>query len=174
VLARALGFDDSRLEQVAIAGLHPTRGAEIVIGDAVVGAVGEVDPLVLENFAINERVAWLEVDLDRLLALPHGAPEYRAISRYPSSDIDLAFEVDESVPAAAVGATVRAAGGPLLADLALFDVYRGQGVPDGRRSLAYRLRLQAPDRTLTDQDISGVREHVIAAVARDHAASLRG
>jgi phenylalanyl-tRNA synthetase beta chain len=173
VLARALGFDAHRLEQVSVAGLHPTRAAEITIGDVVVGAVGEIDPLVLENFAINERVAWLEIDLDRLLALPHGTPEYRAISRYPSSDIDLAFEVDETVPAAAVEATLRGAAGPLLADLALFDVYRGQGVPEGRRSLAYRLRLQAADRTLTEQDIAGVRDQVVAAVARDHGASLR-
>jgi phenylalanyl-tRNA synthetase beta chain len=174
VVADALAVADTRLEQVAVEGMHPTRSAEILVGDTLVGVVGEIDPAVLSAFAINERVGWLELDLGRLLELPHGDRAYTPISRYPSSDIDLAFEVAEHVAASAVEATITEAAGPLLVDLRLFDVYRGPGLPDDHRSLAFTLRLQASDRTLTDRDIAEVRERVIGAVASAHGARLRG
>lgn len=178
VLAEALSFEGHRLEQVAVAGLHPTRSAEIVATspdgtDVVIGAVGEIDPSVLDRFAVAERVGWLEVDLDQLLDLPHGDHDYHPISRHPSSDFDLAFEVPETTSAAAVERTVVEAAGPLLASVRLFDVYRGPGVANGHRSLAYRLRLQAPDRTLTDADTAELRARVVDAVAEQHAAVLR-
>ena len=94
MVAEALAVSGWRLEQVAVAGLHPTRAAEIVVGDDIVGAVGEIDPGVLQDFGIEERVAWLELDLDTLLVQPHDDRPYQLVSRYPSSDIDLAFEVD--------------------------------------------------------------------------------
>ena len=95
------------------------------------------------------------------------------ISRYPSSDVDLAFAVAEDVPAGAIDATLREAAGDLLADLWLFDVYRDATLGEGRRSLAYRLRLQAADRTLTDADVAAVRAAGIEAVTARHGASLR-
>nr|MBA2496842.1 phenylalanine--tRNA ligase subunit beta [Acidimicrobiia bacterium] len=84
------------------------------------------------------------------------------------------FEVDDAVPAAAVLATATAAGAPLLVSAELFDAYRGAGVADGHRSLAVRLRFQAPDRTLTDADLRHARQGVIDAVEAAHAAHLRG
>jgi len=174
VLADALAIADTRLEQVAVDGLHPTRSAEILVANEVVGAVGEIDPAVASAFGIGARVGWLELDLGRLLELPHGNRDYTPISRYPSSDIDLAFEVEEHVAAAALEATVAEAAGPLLVDVRLFDVYRGVGLPEGHRSLAFTLRLQASDRTLTDRDIAEVRSRVIDAIAARHGARLRG
>ena len=123
---------------------------------------------------IGERVAYLGVDLDTLLALPHGDRTYRPFSLYPSSDIDLAFEVDDDVPASAVEDEIRRAAGELLWSVRLFDVYRGDGVGEGRRSLAYALRLQAPDRTLTDADVAQVRTTVVDSVEAALPASLRG
>ncbi len=155
-------------------GLHPSRTARIEVGGVSVGNVGEVDPGVLEAFEVPERVAWLEVDLDTLLALPHGDKPYGRVSRYPSSDIDLAFAVDEGTPAAAVDACLREAGGDLLVDLSLFDVFRGDVVGEGRRSLAFTLRLQAGDRTLTDAEVAEVRSRCIAAVEGSLPATLRG
>ncbi len=164
-------------------GLHPTRSARLVVpgrdGGArrVIGVVGEVDPGVLQDFGLDadrRRVGWLEVDLEGLLVhAPRHSSLLAPVSRFPSSDVDLAFVVDESVPAAAVDKTLRLAGGELLESLALFDVYRGVGTPEGTRSLAYRLRLCATDRTLTDQEVAEVRARCIAAVEQGHGARLR-
>jgi phenylalanyl-tRNA synthetase beta chain len=95
------------------------------------------------------------------------------VSRFPSSDVDLAFVVADSVAAGAVARTLQAAGGDLLESLDLFDVYRGPGLSEGTRSLAYRLRFCALDRTLTDADIGGLRTGCIEAVERAHGAALR-
>jgi phenylalanyl-tRNA synthetase beta chain len=149
-----------------IPGLHPARQGVVAIDERdPLGVLGEVDPGVLEAFGVDERVAVLDLDLSRLLAIEPETPQWRPISRYPSSDIDLAFLVPDGVAAADVGDALRHAAGALLIDLTLFDVYRGQGVPDGQRSLAYHLRLQAADRTLTDADVAEVRERCIRAAA---------
>ena len=154
--------------------MHPTRTARIDVDGVPVGYVGEVDPGVLDAFGVGERVGWLEVDLEVLLGLPHGGRPYRPVSRYPSSDIDLAFEVDEATPAADVEAHLREAAGDLLADLTLFDVFRGAPVVDGRRSLAFTLRFQSDDRTLTDGEVAEVRQRCIDAVQGTLPATLRG
>ncbi len=80
-----------------------------------------------------------------------------AVSRFPSSDIDLAFVVEDRHPADAVADALRSAGGELLESVHLFDVYRGEGIAEGARSLAYRLRFCADDRTLTDEEVGGLR-----------------
>ena len=84
----------------------------------------------------------LEVDLEALLSLPHGDRPYRPFSTFPSSDVDIAFEVDDEVPASTVEDAIRASAGALLWTVRLFDVFRGGTVADGRRSLAYSLRLR--------------------------------
>ena len=194
-LAEALGVDGIDLVQAAHggagttavgAGLHPARSARLVIrgidtkaGDdrITIGVVGEVDPAVLDGFGVDagrRRVGWIEVDLDLLL---HGAPRRQEVvtdvSRFPSSDVDLAFVVDEAAAAAEVARTLEEAGGELLEEVALFDVYRGPGVPAGSRSLAYRLRFCALDHTLTDEEVGGLRRRCIEAVERKYQATLR-
>jgi phenylalanyl-tRNA synthetase beta chain len=173
-LADALDCRSYDLVADVPAGLHPTRTARIEVDGVAVGYVGEVDPGVLEAYGIGERVGWLEADLESLLALPHGGRPYHRVSRYPSSDIDLAFEVDEGTPASAVRACLVAAAGGLLVDLSLFDVFRGAPVAEGRRSLAFTLRFQAEDRTLTDSEVAEVRAACIAAVEGALPATLRG
>ncbi|HUF33133.1 MAG TPA: phenylalanine--tRNA ligase subunit beta [Acidimicrobiales bacterium] len=173
LLIEGLLLEGACIETATAPGLHPTRTARVVVGGTAVGALGEIDPGVLEASGIDERVAWLEVDLEALLAAPHGSASFRPVSRYPSSDIDLAFEVDDAVPATDIESTLRAAGGDLVAGVWLFDVYRGAQVPDGRRSLAYTVRFQAPDHTLTDDDVAAVRGRLIEAVEDAHPATLR-
>ncbi len=172
-LVDAFAIKKDRLVASVISGMHPTRAARIEVAGRVVGAVGEIDPAVCDAFGVPERVAWLEVDLDILLSLPHGERPYNRFSRFPSSDIDLAFEVDERCAAADVEREIRKAGSDLLVGLALFDVYRGAGVAPGTRSLAYALRLQAGDRTLTDSEIAETRARCIAAVEKVLPARLR-
>jgi phenylalanyl-tRNA synthetase beta chain len=134
-------------------------------GRDVVGAVGEIHPDVLDAFDVTERVAILELNLSILLAAEPKVPQWKATSRFPSSDVDLAFNVPSSVSAEKVDKALRQAAGSLLVSVELFDVYRGGDAAESR-SLAYRLRLQAADRTLTDADIASVREKCIAAAAK--------
>jgi phenylalanyl-tRNA synthetase beta chain len=162
------------LQNGEVPGYHPTRAAPIVVDGDRIGAVGEIDPGVLDAHGIGERVGYLEVNLEALLALPGRDRTFRPFSVFPTSDIDLAFEVDEGVPASAVEDAIRSAGGELLWSVRLFDVYRGAGVSDGRRSLAFTLRLQAPDRTLTDEDVAAARQQIIDAVQTQLPATLRG
>ncbi|HUZ21687.1 MAG TPA: phenylalanine--tRNA ligase subunit beta [Acidimicrobiales bacterium] len=166
-------------------GCHPTRSALIVArqadadqasggGDTVVGVVGEVDPRVLDAFELRgRRVGWLACDLERLLAVPARASLASPVSRYPSSDIDLAFALAEHLPAAALATALRRAAGELLESVRLIDVYRGPGLAEGTRSLAYRLRFCAPDRTLTDAEVAGLRAACIAAAGAELGALLR-
>jgi len=173
-LAAACRIPAMSLSATQAAGLHPTRTATVTVDDQAVGWVGEIDPQVSASWGIEGRVGWLEVDLVRFLAgrrvNEHAAP----VSRFPSSDLDLAFVVPDSVPAAAVEATLEGAAGELLERLELFDVYRGGGVPAGSRSLAFRLRFVASDRTLTDGELAAQRADCVRAVESAHGAVLRG
>ena len=173
-LAEGLVVRDARVEAARAPGLHPTRTARVIVDGETIGFVGEIDPAVLEASDVPERVGWLEIDLRALLRAPHGPDQLAPVSRYPSSDIDLSFEVDEATPAGDVLRTMRFAGVDVLTGVALFDVYRGPSVAAGRRSLTYRVRLQAPDRTLTDDELAAARQRLIDAVETAHPASLRG
>jgi phenylalanyl-tRNA synthetase beta chain len=186
-LADALGVEridlvqsaDDQAGPLTIGGLHPSRSGRLVDTDngGVIGVVGEVDPAVLVAFGLDadrQRVGWLEVDLELLLSSTRRRDVVTPISRFPSSDVDLAFVVEDAVAAAEVANTLRRCGGDLLESLELFDVYRGTGVSAGARSLAFRLRFCSLDHTLTDQEVGELRQGCIEAVERSHGAQLRG
>jgi len=172
-LAEGLLLRDARLEDSRAPGLHPTRTTRVMVEGEPIGVVGEIDPAVLEASDVPGRVGWIEVDLRALLRAPHGPDQLDPVSRYPSSDVDLSFEVDESTPAGDVLRTMQSAAVDVLAGVSLFDVYRGPSVAEGRRSLTYRIRLQARDRTLTDEDLAAARQALIDAVEATHPATLR-
>jgi phenylalanyl-tRNA synthetase beta chain len=162
-------LDQSRVP----AGLHPTRSATLARGKKVIGVVGEIDPLVLDTLGIDGRVSILELDLSTLLNETPKPVQARDINRFPSSDIDLAFVVAESVSADTVQRALRQAAGKKLVSIELFDVYRGPGVPEDQRSLAFRLRVQQPGGTLTEVDLAEIQQSCIAAASKV-GASLRG
>ena len=187
-IAEALGLASWSLGALAPAGplvspVHPYRSSALLgAGDVVLGVVGELDPAVVGRFDLvgpdgrPRRVGWLDLDLDVLLdrqRVPRLPEQSRPLSRFPSSDIDLAFVVPDAVPAGSVEQTLRQTGGDLLESVELFDVYRGASLPDGSRSLAFHLRFCALDRTLTDEEIGGLRARCIGAVEGDYQASLR-
>jgi phenylalanyl-tRNA synthetase beta chain len=120
LLVDGLNLKAWRLDSEAVAGLHPTRSAWVVLDGERIGAIGELDPSVAAAHEIAERVAWMELDLGCLLAASHGGGTYRPVSRFPSSDIDLAFEVEDSTAAADMEHTLRQAGGDLVASVTLF------------------------------------------------------
>jgi phenylalanyl-tRNA synthetase beta chain len=154
-------------------GLHATRSATLQAGKNPTGVIGEVDPRVLSRFEVGERVAVLELNLDEVLGREPKPVAWKPVSRMPSSDLDLAFVMDDTVPAEKLDKAIRQGAGNLLVDLELFDVFRGGSLGAGRRSLAFRLRLQAADRNLTDSDIADVRRAAVAAGAK-LGAELRG
>ena len=173
LLAEALALPAVELREAVLPGMHPTRAAEVVVAGRVRGAVGEVDPEVLAACGVTGRVAWLQLDLQEVLGGPRARRRYRPVSKYPPSDVDLAFVVPDGVAAALVERALRASGGALLARLELFDAYRGPGVSEGSRSLAYRLRFHAPDRTLTDAEVAEARQRCIDETSRRTGATLR-
>jgi phenylalanyl-tRNA synthetase beta chain len=151
-------------------------------GPVVLGVVGELDPSVVARFDLvgtdgrPRRVGWLDLDLGVLLdrqRVDRRPARSRPLSRFPSSDIDLAFVVRDSEPAGSVERTLRRAGGELLESVELFDVYRGVSLPEASRSLAFHLRFCALDRTLTDEEIGALRAGCIEAVEGQYQASLR-
>jgi phenylalanyl-tRNA synthetase beta chain len=171
-LCECLGVG-AQLDQARVPdGFHPTRSATIARGKQYIGAVGEISPVVLANCGIEGRVSCLEVDLSTLLRENPKPAQAREINRFPSSDIDLAFTLADDVPAANLQRSLRQAAGASLVSIELFDVYRGQGVAEGSRSLAFRLRLQKQGGTLTDSEIGDIRDKCITAALKA-GASLR-
>jgi phenylalanyl-tRNA synthetase beta chain len=144
------------------AGYHPTRSATLARGPRVLGRVGEVDPAVLARYGIQGRVASLELEAGVLLAETPRTARSMPVSRYPASDFDMAFVVPAHVTAEALRTALHTAAGALAEEVSLFDVYRRAG----ERSLAYRVRLRSPERTLTDADVATARTACIGAAGR--------
>ena len=153
--------------------LHPGRSAAVQIGGADNGWVGDVHPLVARVWDLDG-VAAFEIDLDAVSAHAELVPAYEDLTSFPELREDIAVVVDAGVPAATVLATVRAAGGKLLARAEVFDVYRGEQIAAGRTSLAIALTFRAKDRTLTDADVAPIREKIVARLAKDLGGELRG
>jgi phenylalanyl-tRNA synthetase beta chain len=157
--------------------LHPGRSARILAGAGAdgepLGWIGELHPLVARTYDLPDEAAAFELDLDRLVTHADAVPTYRDLTSFPALRQDLAVAVADDVPAAAVVNVVRKAGGSLLADARVFDVYRGAQVGEGRTSLALTLEFRAPDRTLADEDVAPLRERIVAALADELGGELR-
>ena len=152
---------------------HPGRCAALRVGERVVGHAGELHPRVVTALGLPERTAAMELDLELLGADPAPVPAPR-ISTYPVATQDVALLVEDSVAAGEVEAALQAGAGPLLESMRLFDVYRGDQVGPGKKSLAYALRFRATDRTLTVEDVTAAREAAVAEAARRTGAVQRG
>jgi phenylalanyl-tRNA synthetase beta chain len=143
--------------------LHPGRATRILVGGQPAGWLGEIHPLVAQEWDLSATVAAFELDLDALPEPP--TPLYRDLISFPEVREDLAVVVPDGVSAAQVIATVRKAGEPLLAGVEVFDVYRdAERLGEGNVSLALALSYRAPDRTLTDEEVASWRESIVAAL----------
>ncbi|MFA1544046.1 phenylalanine--tRNA ligase subunit beta [Actinomadura monticuli] len=151
---------------------HPGRCAALYNGDTLVGHAGELHPRVTKAYGLPARSCAMELELRRLgepvtVRAPH-------VSSYPVATQDVAVIVDSAVPAADVESALRDGAGSLLEAIRLFDVYTGEQVGEGRKSLAYSLRFRAPDRTLTAEEASQARDTAVAAASERTGAVLRG
>lgn len=162
------------VEQAEEAPFHPGRTARLSAGEVVVGFAGELHPRVVAALDLPARTCALELDVDALLSVAADVAPAPEVGTQPIAKEDLALVVDAAVPAGAVEQALRDGAGDLLEDVRLFDVYVGPQVPQGSRSLAFALRLRAPDRTLSADDIAAVRAAAVAEAAARHGATLRG
>ncbi len=174
-------FGDLHIEVQYEVAEHPTyrpgRTARVLIGDQQIGMMGELHPLVVENYGLqmgnDQAVMGAELDVDAIIEnLPFAYP-FAGISQYPAVREDLALVVDKSVSATAVSEAIRRAGGFLLKEVELFDLYEGEQLPAGKKSLAYHLTFQSPDKTLTDKNVSKNRQRILKQLKHHLGATLR-
>ncbi|MDQ0287435.1 phenylalanyl-tRNA synthetase beta chain [Desulfofundulus luciae] len=174
VLAAKLGLPGLTFErEKENPAFHPGRAARIKAQGETLGIVGELHPDVLEEYELDVRVCAFEVDLAAMLALAGKPPRYRPLPRFPGVKRDIALVVSREVPAADVLRVIRRAGGHLLRSVELFDVYEGEQVREGCRSLAFSLHFQADDRTLTDAEVTAQIDALSGALVRELGAELR-
>ena len=152
---------------------HPGRCASISIDGEVIGVMGQVHPLVAKNYGIDSEVYCAELNFTKMLCLRLPEPTFTALPKYPAVSRDLALICSEDITVAQVEEVISASAGKLLRKIQLFDIYRGVGVPDGKKSMAFSLQLRADDRTLTDSDSEAVVNNVLAAVKEQLNATLR-
>jgi phenylalanyl-tRNA synthetase beta chain len=152
---------------------HPTRAASIVLAGSGIGAIGELHPDVCVSFDVPEETIVSEFALAPLWAALPDRIKVEELSRYPAVFIDVALVVDEALPAGRVEELIRRAGAPELRSAALFDVYRGEQIPEGKKSLAYALELRSQERTLTDADAERVEQRILNALRERTGAELR-
>ena len=152
---------------------HPGRCASISIEGEVIGVMGQVHPLVAKNYGIDSEVYCAELNFTKMLGLRQPDPTFTALPKYPAVSRDLALICSEDITVAQVEEVISASAGKLLRKIQLFDIYRGVGVPEGKKSMAFSLQLRADDRTLTDSDSEAVVNNVLAAVKEQLDATLR-
>src|SRR5680860_728499 len=153
---------------------HPGRCAELVVDGDLVGHAGELHPSVCKAYGVPIRTAVAEVNLDALIDRAVSITPAPSFSTYPVAKEDVALVVDADVPAADVANTLREGAGQLLESLRLFDLYVGEQIGEGKKSLAFALRFRAPDRTLTEAEVAAARDAAIALSVERHAAVHRG
>ncbi len=152
---------------------HPGRCASITVDGVCVGVMGQVHPLVVNNYGMDCEVYCAELNLSALMELRLPDPTYTPLPKYPAVMRDLALVCDEAVTVAQAEGVITDAAGKLLRSVKLFDIYRGTGVPEGKKSMAFSLELRSDERTLTDADSEGVMSKVLAALKEKLNAVLR-
>ena len=162
---------DATLAQSTVPGFHPGRAARLVMGGEAIGVVGEVHPAVVERFGIEGRVAAGEISLEGLVG---GDWTFEIPSTLPPVVFDLAFDLPERTPAGSLVAEVEDAAGADLESVEVFDVFSGAPLDEGRKSIAVRLTLRSPNRTLTDEEMVPVRGRIVERVAEAFDGRLRG
>ena len=152
---------------------HPGRCAAVSVNGVTLGYMGQVHPLVAKNYGLDCEVYCAEIDFTKAFDMMLPEPTFTPLPKYPAVTRDLSLVCDEAVTVAELENVIIAAGGKLLRNVKLFDIYRGKGIDEGKKSVAFSLELRADDRTLTDADSEGVVSKVLAALAEKLNAVLR-
>jgi phenylalanyl-tRNA synthetase beta chain len=172
-LLNDLGLDGWSLGPAPGDAFHPGRSARVLLDGDPIGLVGELHPRVAASLGIEGRVAVVELELEPLRLPASRALRLAEVPRFPPVRRDLAFVVPEEAPAGEVQHALVAAGGELLDRAMLFDVFRGDAIPDDHKSLAFALEFRAPDRTLTDEEVEPVVAAIVERARSEFGAQLR-
>jgi phenylalanyl-tRNA synthetase beta chain len=175
-LVSGLHLDQVTYETGEHPSFRPGRTARLVIGDKMAGTFGELHPLVAQQVVGGSKTPVLAADLDLELIIASVPSRFitRPVSKFPPVVEDIALVVDAGLPAAQVEALIRQVGGKLLSEVRLFDVFQGEQLGAGKKSLAYRLTYQAEDKTLTDNEVAKIREKIVKRAKDVLGAVLRG
>ena len=153
--------------------LHPSQSCTVNIGDEDAGFLGLLHPRVAADADLPENTCVMELDLAAVVAAAQAVVPYEEIPRFPSIQMDLAVVVAEDVDSLEVEGAIREVGGELLREVKLFDLYRGEQLDEGEKSLAYGLTFYALDRTLKDKEARSAYEDIVDALAARYGARLR-
>jgi phenylalanyl-tRNA synthetase beta chain len=151
--------------------LSPAKSADIMVGSNKIGVIGEVHPVVLKNFDISDSAFLFELDVDKLVTLASKPLVYKTVSKYPSITRDIAMLVDAAVTYQKIVDIVKAFS--LVSDMQLFDLYEGKQVPEGKKSMAFRLTYQAADHTLKDEEVDKVQQRILERLSKELGSVLR-
>ena len=152
---------------------HPGRCAAVSMNGILLGYMGQIHPLVAKNYGLDCEVYCLELDFAKMSALVLPEPVYVPLPKFPSVTRDIAVVCDEAVTVGALEAAIRKGGKSLLKDVALFDIYRGKGVAEGKKSVAFNLTLRADDRSLTGEEADADVKAVLESLEKECGAVLR-
>ena len=156
-----------KYERSELGFLHPGQSADILVSGRRIGFLGKLHPSVCEKLEIGQDVLIMEVDLESAVELSSGVKvSFEKLPKYPPVMRDISLICDESLPVSRVEETIREAGGKYLEKVELFDVYRGRGVPEGKKSLSFALSFRSKERTLSDEEVTGVLNGIIKALAK--------
>lgn len=173
-LFEALHVDDISYEADKHPSFHPGKCAGVVLGGEKIGVLGELHPLLHENYEFPDTpIQAAELDLDTIMESIPERYEMEVVPPFPPVLEDLAIVVDERIPAENVEDVIRTAGGSLVTQITLFDVYRGAQAGEGKKSLAYSLTYQSLDQTLTDEDVAKIRRRIVQKLEAELDAKLR-
>jgi phenylalanyl-tRNA synthetase beta chain len=153
--------------------LHPGRTAEVLIDGTSIGVFGEVHPLTADNYQMDIRILVAELNLHAMLDMADTNRQHKALPRYPAVTRDLALVVEKKVLAAQILDIIRKAGGHILEDVYLFDIYEGSQIPEGYKSMAYALTYRASDRTLKDDEVNKAHKKILDMLEKETGAKLR-
>ena len=152
---------------------HPGRCAKIYANGTLLGVFGTVHPMVAKKYGFSAEVLAAELNMDALFACMNPVKLYQPLPKFPASTRDIAVLVDDAVPAASMQKAIERAAGSILENVKLFDVYKGKGIPEGKKSVAYSMSLRAADRTLTDDECDKAMKNAIEALEQQFGAALR-
>ena len=169
----AAGIEGLGFEPVRGMPFHPTRGAVVTLSGKRIGSLGELHPEVCERYAVPDGTVCFEVVLQSLIDALPGREKAGDLSRFPAAFVDIAIVIATDVPADRVQKIIEEAGRPEVVASHLFDLYQGEQIPEGKKSLAFALTLRAADRTLTDEEALAVRDRIVSALEEQVEAALR-